>query len=95
MWYRNVAADGPIENIKVDGQEAAPGDIVLQLNQKHIRKRFELLRKGSQEVVSISYDLIDSFTHKSEALVHLVNTKPRRSISLWSFQRDVPTGQPH
>ncbi len=79
IWYRNVAADGKIENIKIDGQAPGPGDIVKQLGLTHIRRSLvEPLGKGQEIVDRVTYDLIDSFVKDSEALIHIVNHKTRK-----------------
>jgi hypothetical protein len=91
VWYRNVAADGTIDNIKVDGQYPAQGDVVSELGLTHIRKRFgEPLKSGQQVSVKISYELRDSFVKDSEALIHVVNYKTKRVQLTVLFPPDRP-----
>ena len=91
VWYRNVAADGTIGNIKIDGQDPAAGDVVVQLGLTDIRKSFDApLKNGQQISVNVSYELRDSFLKDSEALIHVVNYKTKRLRLTVEFPADRP-----
>jgi hypothetical protein len=76
IWYRNVAADGTIANVEIDGLTPSPANVVTQLGLTHYRIPFgEPLKKGQQIGNRVTYDLIDSFVKNSEAMIHVVNQK--------------------
>jgi hypothetical protein len=80
VWYRNIAADGQIEHITINGEAAAPGNVIKQLGLIHLRIPLAVaLTEGQEMSNEVTYDLIDSFVRESEALIHIVNYKTRKA----------------
>jgi hypothetical protein len=71
FWCRNIASDGGIDNIQVDG--AAPSEHRHILGEVEVCKRFDRpLERGQSFTTVLSYDLIDSFPRNREQLIHVV-----------------------
>lgn len=92
IWFRNIAADGKILNVKIDGEPAQEGiNIVHQTGLTHIRKVLPRpLNKGEEIQTIISYDLVYSFLKPTEALIHVVNYKTKRIKLLVQFPNERP-----
>jgi hypothetical protein len=92
LWFRNIAADGTIENITV---ASIPGSqetqTVKQLGLIHIRVLLNMpLKKGQEIETTLTYDILDSFVKPSEALIHVVNYRTRVLRIVIEFPAERP-----
>lgn len=72
FWFRGMASDGRIENIKIDG--TAPDRLVHELGTIHACKQFHHpLKPGTVSTIRLEYDLLDSFPGATESLLHTVS----------------------
>jgi hypothetical protein len=89
FWTRNISADGPIENIQIDN--GPPDEVKREAGDIQVCKRFpHPLRRGEKFTMVLSYDLIDSFEKKSEAVSHVVECKTKRVRLIVSFFETKP-----
>ena len=73
MWFRNINADGQIDNILVDGKE--PAKIRRVAGSLEVCKEFsKALRRGEIQQIELSYELRDSFRSQREGMTHVTST---------------------
>lgn len=92
IWVRNIAADGQLENVRIDGETAQEGiNIVRQLGLMHIRKPLQRsLKKGEKISTVITYDILDSFVKPTEAFIHVVNYRTKKLTIRVQFPEQRP-----
>lgn len=78
-WCRNIAADGTITNILIDGQ--APDVLETSAGTIRVCRRFPRpLQKGEELTIVLTYDLTNSFLKNTESVVHLNVLKTREVV---------------
>lgn len=77
FWCRNISADGPIENVLIDGRE--PDETSMEAGDMQICKRFPHPLAWRQRIqMVVSYDLINSFPGNPEGLIHTVDRQTKK-----------------
>ncbi len=77
FWCRNIAADGSIQNIQIDG--ARPNDERHVLGEIEVCKRFRSpLKRGQSFTTVLTYDLVDCFPQEREQLIHVVEGRTKK-----------------
>lgn len=77
FWCRNISADGPITNIRLD--DRPPHEVKREAGDTQVCKRFNrALEHGEQFSMKLSYDLTDSFPKSTEGMIHVVECKTKR-----------------
>lgn len=72
IWCRNIVADGSIQNLQIDNEP--PDDEKSMGCLLSICKRFSTpLFRGQEAIFVWTYDLLDSFPARTEAMDHDVN----------------------
>lgn len=75
--HKGIMADGSIENIRIDGDE--PDYQALECGAIVVCKYFpDTLERGEKLEMTLTYDLVNSFTKKSEAIIHVISHKTKR-----------------
>lgn len=89
FWYRNISADGDIENILIDGNE--PDEEKTEAGDRLVCKRFgRPLQRGDTFLMELSYDLLKSFSGNPEGLIHVVDYKTKKLRMVVNFHTDKP-----
>jgi hypothetical protein len=87
MWFRNINADGRIENILLDGIK--PEIIRKKAGSLEIAKQFgHTLRRGEVFRTELSYDLHDSFPSKREGITHVTGLNTMTLVIRVRFHQD-------
>lgn len=73
--HRNIASDGPIANIRVDGRAVPPGDIRnVFVGHYEVTARFPAPLTAFEPFrCTLSYDLVDSFMAEDESMIYVVD----------------------
>ena len=87
VWCRNIACDGRVSDFRIDGKPVPRGWIAEDMNLMHVRKVLDSpTQKGDKVHWILSYDLADSFTRESEAVIHLVGTPTKQLKFIVQFE---------
>jgi len=79
FWVCTVSAEGKTENIKLDGSYGARPQIEPNAGQVDINARFQTaIRQGDEVELRLDYDLVDSFSSKTEYLGHQVQHQTQK-----------------
>lgn len=78
-WCRNLAADGTISNIKIDGRD--PDQTITTGGTIQICRRFPFPKeRGEVWESTLTYDLADSFVRPWEETIHYTSFKTKKLI---------------
>jgi hypothetical protein len=74
IWFRNIAADGQITNIRID--DRPPDKSLRKAGTLEVCKEFgRHLRKGEIVTTKLSYELHNSFSGAREGMTHVIATQ--------------------
>jgi hypothetical protein len=87
--FKNIIADGSIQNLLIDGR--APDYQGISCGATEVCKYFPQLERGQINELTLTYELVDSFSKDSEAIIHSVahKTKLLRVIVKCHPQRPI------
>jgi hypothetical protein len=79
LWFRNINADGTIQNIKIDGV-VVPAHLIQRVaGSIALFKQFDPgLSRGQVATVELSYELHGSFLGAREGLTHITATQTQK-----------------
>lgn len=75
-WCRNLAADGTIEDILIDG--APPDETVKSSNALHVCRRFDPKNRGEVWESTLTYRAVNSFVKNREEYIHYTAFKTKK-----------------
>jgi len=77
FWFRNLAQDGSISNILIDGR--LPDEQIVSAGTTQVCRKFNReLEKGEKLPMDLTYTLTDSFTARKESIVHVAALKANK-----------------
>jgi hypothetical protein len=91
LWFRNINADGSIQNIKIDGKLVDTQAIGKVAGSIAIFKQFDHeLTRGQVAPVELSYELHGSFLNSREGVTHITATQTKKVKMLIKFHQKRP-----
>jgi hypothetical protein len=79
LWFRNINADGTVQNIRIDGVTIPAHLIQRVAGSIAIFKQFDReLSRGQIATVELSYELHGSFPGAREGLTHITATETKK-----------------
>jgi len=88
FWFRNITADGPIQNFMIDG---VPVNASMKGGTYEFCKEFARpLKKGETATIVASYELIKSYPSPREGLTHIANTETKKLKLVVEFHQAKP-----
>ena len=78
--HRNIRADGPIGNFKLDSNVVPESDIKWRAGECIVHERFTAMKRFEKRRSSLTYELIDSFPSTTESTGYLPDYFTRECI---------------
>jgi hypothetical protein len=79
LWFRNLNADGQMNNFKMNGTLVPPNLVRRKAGGYEVCKEFDRpLRAGDTYKATLTYDLINSFPKEREGTTHVVFTATKK-----------------
>jgi hypothetical protein len=96
LWFRNMSADGSIDNFRVDGIAVPPHQVKKKGGSLELCKQFDVpLSRGETRTVTLICDLHDCFSEPQEGITHVTTTITKKLTLRVVFHSAKPPRTAH